>query len=174
MDTVILDQRHLTAREILPGSFAIEKAWRDQAEKLGFRHREEIVHELREDDRELTAYVNNGRWVADCLNCAAGVAAGPDFPRGCCLACGSIFRLKHPPAGDVQAATEILAVRPPDNRNWHPWRETVDDLANENQAHGFVTDEERARGEIEELAVRSGLAVSTVEKILRAQKDLGR
>ncbi len=85
------------------------------------------------------AYVNHGRWVADCplgCGCAAIVQPGQPFDcrsRGggfCCDALGS--PVVCPP--DALAIEHVLAGRPTPNRNWYVG-ETVDALRAENVAH---------------------------------------
>lgn len=82
-------------------------------------------------DATLGAYVNHGRWVADCLYCAGGVACWSENPRGCCLDCGSVYKIRFPK--DTARAVEVLEQRPEINRNWRPDAgETLGFLALEN------------------------------------------
>jgi len=80
------------------------------------------------------AYVNHGRWVADCPTCASGLAVDPDAPEAPCLSCGSIHRVRAPRV--YKAIERALLVRPVHNRNWLPG-ETVADIRTENMAHGL-------------------------------------
>ena len=82
------------------------------------------------------AYVNHGRWVADCEACrsALRVSPGDEFT---CLECGHHDADVFWPDdwADIDA---VLALRPSIlNRNWLPG-ETLDDLRAENLEHGLV------------------------------------
>ena len=79
----------------------------------------------------MKAYVNHGRWVADCPIPFCGQAWLADRIPVECENCGQ-------PPGPIEWPTEqeriesLLAVRPvPQTRNWLPG-ETVDDLIAEN------------------------------------------
>lgn len=172
----ILDQRHMTGPTILDTEEQIRAFWAKKGRDEGFRMRQlegDDGRDLRRSDQELRVYVNDGRWLADCPTCAGGVAAGPDFAEGACLGCGTVYPLVHPSPAQVQAAVELLALRPPQNRNWRPSLETVDHLEQENAARGYMTDAEKAQGEIERIAVAVSMKPSTVERIIRAQEELG-
>lgn len=81
----------------------------------------------------LPAYVSDGRWVADCVRCASGVACWPENPRGCCLACGAVYTVVFPPAADIARAERVLDARPAGAANWRPdLGEDVADLKVEN------------------------------------------
>ena len=97
----------------------------------------------------IPAYVNHGRWVADCPACRVGL----QLPRGVfqvkaefvfvgdlCLACQTPLQVVWP--ADVDLIDEALKDRPLINRNW--WcpgniqgmpPETVEDLHAENLLH---------------------------------------
>lgn len=86
------------------------------------------------------AYVNHGRWVADCpseyCNGAVGVTPGHAFLCGSCLniEVGCRYRLVEWPQerGGIE---EALAARPtPEVANWRPG-ETVRELREETAAH---------------------------------------
>ncbi len=85
----------------------------------------------------MNAYVNHGRWVADC---AAGcgnahlVEPGDVFD---CEICGTSDAVTFP--DDMASIGEVLASRIlPQTRNWLPG-ETVQHLVSENDAHQAVT-----------------------------------
>lgn len=80
----------------------------------------------------LTAYVNNGRWVADCP-CGAGVSIHPDWQFAGCLGCFGTFTVIRVPA-DWQVIERALLVRPITNRHWLPF-EDLDDLQRQNVDH---------------------------------------
>lgn len=159
--TVLLDQRQMSGLVELTTVEEIREFWGRQAERSGF--------ELRHDDRPVKAYVSDGRWVARCLNCPGGIAAGPRFEEGACLSCGTIFPLEHPDDDTVAAVEAVFKVRPPERRHWEPWVQTVDDLREENVIHGYMSDAERFAGEVERIAVATALKPSTVERVLKAQ-----
>lgn len=88
--------------------------------------------------RTLVAYVNHGRWIADCL-CGSGVACSPDFEQAVCLECGTVHRVTFPTTKAIAAAAKVLAARPMSARNWRPEIETRNDLAAENVVRGLPT-----------------------------------
>jgi len=99
----------------------------------------------------LAAYVNHGRWVADCPLCGAGIAVAVDGAVGCCLECGIEYEIQVPPDSVIEEATPILLARPTRGphrirANWYPFpgvfgavlalkAETPADLALENELH---------------------------------------
>lgn len=88
----------------------------------------------RHDIGSVVAYVNHGRWVADCTddNGAELVEPGERF---LCGSCGAEADVVWP--DDIPAAEAVLRVRPLSNRHWYPQRETVSDLAAENTERGL-------------------------------------
>ena len=93
----------------------------------------------------IPAYVNHGRWVADCPECRVGL----QLPRGphqvkvefvmvgdSCVTCGAPTRVEMP--DDADLIEEALKPRPLINRNWYP-AETVADLLAENLLHMGVS-----------------------------------
>jgi len=91
----------------------------------------------------LTAYVNDGRWIADC-SCGAGVVLDLGFAIGRCLECGAVYDVeKHVALPATWKAIErALVKRPqPANRNWQA-PETVADLQRENREHGIKDEDE--------------------------------
>lgn len=85
------------------------------------------------------AYVNQGRWVADCPNCNGGIAVSMTDATGACFDCGSIYVINKPNANQIARAEFLLSVRLLDrNRNWDRHRdEDLDDLAAQNIANGL-------------------------------------
>ena len=90
----------------------------------------------------MIAYVNHGRWVADC--------SVPHCPEAHQVKPGDGFLCRNCGGEDIPVFPEfrseidqLLAMRPvPETRNWWPG-ETVSDLIAENQAHGLVGREGR-------------------------------
>lgn len=87
----------------------------------------------------ITAYVNEGRWVADCL-CGAGVAVDPDEGFAYCLAaeCGrwyAVGQIVLPKPAAVAALDAVLSERRRLNQQWRPG-ETIERLQAENDVFG--------------------------------------
>ena len=87
------------------------------------------------DARELPAlpaYVNEGRWVADCAACPGGIAGWPEHNLGACLSCGRVWTITYPQ--DIDRVEALLADRPLRNRNYEPHKgETLATLESENR-----------------------------------------
>jgi hypothetical protein len=82
----------------------------------------------------LKAYVNHGRWVADCP-CGGGIACGPDSPDAVCYDCRTERNISFPSASRIATATELLSARPLKHQNWRPDQgESVTELRAENAA----------------------------------------
>ncbi len=96
------------------------------------------------DPRALVAYVNDGRWVADCPHCRTGIALDPAWPGGCCwgTGCYRTFSAVIWPDDRIEIE-EALVGRPLMNQHWGFARgvaldaskpaETVADLQLENE-----------------------------------------
>jgi hypothetical protein len=128
---------HTTAEEI-------EAGWREWAQENGIIMRRradptDVSIELRESDETLVPYVSANAWRAACPACGDSAACAPFFERGCCLGCGTIYRISWPVGPDeVLAAAALLAKRPAPMRWWRPDRgETVETLEAENEAFGY-------------------------------------
>jgi len=87
------------------------------------------------DDRTLVAYVNGGRWVANCPHCNSGIAVHPDWRYAACLDCLHTYTAITFPS-DLVAVEDALAVRPVNNQNCTP-TETADQLVDENTRRGY-------------------------------------
>lgn len=83
------------------------------------------------------AYVNHGRWVADCAVCPSALELTPGQVTFVCLdrLCGETSAVVWP--AEVALIESLLAERPARNRNWHPW-ETAEQLLAENIEHGVT------------------------------------
>ncbi len=97
---------------------------------------------------EVAAFVNHSRWIAKCPYCAGALTVGLDEPIFYCVECGMQANGGGPGqpgyAMDVifprfwQDIEAVLLLRPdPATRNWLP-HETIDDLIQENIAHGVM------------------------------------
>lgn len=65
------------------------------------------------------AYVNYGRWVADCpAGCNSAAALAPHQPMFNCVECYAIAPIHWP--DDADELWEALAARPKPNQNWFP------------------------------------------------------
>lgn len=82
----------------------------------------------------LVAYVSDGRWVADCPSCNAGIAIHPEWHVAGCFECYTQYQRITVP-GQWQDVEVALQPRPLRNQNWLP-HETVSDLRIENAARG--------------------------------------
>ena len=117
-----------------------EKFWEQFAFSAGFRAGRDVTAVdygsviLRHDDTVVVPYVNEGRWVADCL-CRGGIACQKGIPVGCCLDCGTVYHLGW--SGGEAEIEEALRPRSPGFRNWLPG-EPVAVIYAENVEHGVV------------------------------------
>lgn len=71
-------------------------------------------------DDELPAYVSAGRWVALCPYCNAGIGCWDQNPRGCCLECGTVYRIRFPAPAERAIAEPELLSRPKRHQHWFP------------------------------------------------------
>jgi len=69
-------------------------------------------------DKKVTAYVNQGRWVVNCL-CNGGCLTSPEFKVACCFDCGRVFRNVVFPYDARRIEQELLKRKSLDNRNWN-------------------------------------------------------
>lgn len=93
---------------------------------------------LKENAGEVEAYVNGGRWVANCPNCNGGIACDPDISEGCCTDCGFVYTVAFPHPNTVRGAETVLLKREDlQNMNWLPHKEEISDLKAENASRGF-------------------------------------
>lgn len=87
----------------------------------------------------ITAYINQGRWIAECPDCHGAQLACRTDRRFLCNDCGNIavgnlWRPVDWPV-DLDRIEDVLTRRPVENQNWDPWQ-TAEDLQVENAAHG--------------------------------------
>ena len=96
----------------------------------------------------IKAFINQGRWLANCPDkeCAGAEVIDPTDPVFMCLSCGNISNRHNgavrfipvsiPDVGFCERLTKLLLERPNSvNRNWHPDKESLDDLKKENKRH---------------------------------------
>lgn len=88
---------------------------------------------------EVQAYINHGRWVADCPFCASAMLCAPSDARFWCVECGNYNNQDAPMAvifpRNWRDIEQTLLMRPDARtRNWKA-PETIDDLIRENQEH---------------------------------------
>lgn len=91
---------------------------------------------------EVTAYVNCGRWVAECPEDKWAVIVSSQTPLFFCGRCknaavGGRWRTVVFPADRVKIEYHLLKRQVSTNRNWYP-DEKVTDLIRENAARGVV------------------------------------
>jgi len=81
------------------------------------------------------AYVNHGRWVADCpmLACYGARMVSDTHPMQCGSCGGGPYRVLFP---QQRAAIEAVLLKRPDDRNQNWAGETLAALRAENRAHG--------------------------------------
>lgn len=107
------DQRHIFGRDFAgPDEF---DAYARNV--LATRRRPPI--KVTDDDRTLTAYVNRGRWVADCPYCGGGLGCWPENPHSICLTCGHRYAIEFPPANEIARVEADFATRDMANQNWN-------------------------------------------------------
>lgn len=88
----------------------------------------------------IEAYVNEGRWVVECPDCAGAQLACLTDPRFMCCECGNVVvdgrwrPVLLPAARTREAIGKILEPRLTLNQHWRPG-ETVADLKRENREH---------------------------------------
>lgn len=138
--------RLLGPRDLLKGSPATPEAYR----ALVQRQAQRVGRELVDHPGTLHAYVNRGRWLADCPYCNNGILIHPEWSEAVCpgRGCYRVFSSIEIPA-DWGAIEAELVKRPMLNQHWlcaaqrTKWfgngmalpAETVDELIAETQAH---------------------------------------
>lgn len=100
---------------------------------------ERLILPVKVDGPPAAAYVNHGRWVAECPHgCGSAQVVSPNDPRFFCTACrnrgGGWSPVTFPK--DRDAIEAALSQRPPRNANWLPG-EPVKRLLEENKTHGM-------------------------------------
>lgn len=85
------------------------------------------------------AYVNHGRWLADCpLGDGEARLVNPAY-EFFCIGCGNTFAVLWPDAKTMKQITKVLEQRPASgSQNWYP-HESVADLTAENADRGLLT-----------------------------------
>lgn len=104
------DQRTMTGRHRPRTIQGVRRMWDTTATTLSLT--------LHPGPHPLHAYVNWGRWVADCPTCWAGIACWPDNPDAACFGCGTVWPITYPT--DHAEIAAALEPRPEPNRNWTP------------------------------------------------------
>lgn len=105
---LLVPRDHIRTHPATPGEFLAYMASR--ARRRG--------RELVEDPRTVSAYVDRGRWVADCPHCNGGIAIHPEWQVAPCGTCLRVYRRVTVPARwqDIEA---VLMARPMLHQNWH-------------------------------------------------------
>ena len=93
--------------------------------------------DTRVDGRTLVPFVSEGRWVADCPGCRAGIVLHPEWGFAACLGrgCHRTYTSIAMPA-EWRAIEAVLEERDLLNQNMLPG-ETLEDLRRENLAGGL-------------------------------------
>lgn len=131
MADCIQDQRHIYGGRTVA---AVQSKWLEALDALNRQRRERMLDEIYMADTGVAvpAYINHGRWVAECV-CGGGMGAWRENPVAACMDCGRIYGVEWPSDDDQIEAERLLLERPrPENRNWVPWQETVEHLSVEN------------------------------------------
>ena len=84
---------------------------------------------------QVVAYVNHGRWLADCP-CGAKMAVDREWAHGYCAGCGSKALVDWPTVDKMEKIERQLRRRPLPHANWLPG-ETIAELKAENVEHGY-------------------------------------
>jgi hypothetical protein len=123
----LIDQRMMSGHAIHSSPAEVEDFWRahaeDQRVKNGYMFAERRdATDFERSALPLHAYVNHGRWVADCPRCNGGVALWQEHDQGCCLDCGTIYnRITWPSQKDIAMVEKALSLQPIyEERNWNP------------------------------------------------------
>jgi len=137
-------------RDLLTGSPATLDALRAAARARAERVGRAIV----EDDRTLIAYVNFGRWVADCPHCLSGILLDPAWTEAFCYGEGCYHRFVAflwPTDAERHAIEGALVVRAQPHQNWGNARGIARD-----EAVPVETVEDLWRGNVERRAPYAG------------------
>lgn len=131
----------LVARDLIIGRPATVEAWREQARTRAHA----VGRELVADDRTLIAYVNWGRWIADCPHCLSGVMLDPSWSEANCFGdgCYHVYAaFLWPPEAERFGIEGALVVRQQHHQHWGNERgisrdpaapvESIEDLWREN------------------------------------------
>jgi hypothetical protein len=104
------------------------------------------------EEHGVDAYLNHGRWIADCpleregQPCGGAECVTEDDKVFFCLSCGNaqvggnFLKVRFPPKNSRNKIEKSLAMRPESLRNWNPG-ETPAKIAEENRQHGIVVPE---------------------------------
>ncbi len=87
---------------------------------------------------EVLAYVNHGRWVADCA-CNGGELVAPD-EQMLCGSCGARNTVKFPGAKTRSQVEAVLTRRSVMNQNWKP-DETIAEITAQNIDNGLYPED---------------------------------
>lgn len=126
---IIADQRHYYQCNTVE---EVEAFWLDHCEREGT--------EPSFGGREVDAYINLARWLANCPDCRTpegqpvGMFVWDRNLNAMCLVCCEIFKVRFPAPSIRSTAIRLLAARHIENCNWNAHEgETLDELARENR-----------------------------------------
>lgn len=165
------DQRSMVGpgRHTTPAD--VEEAWVAWADEYGLLMRQrarDFSTDLRESRKHVSAYVSAGKWMAKCPGCNDGIACWPFYPRGCCLGCGTIYKIVFPAEAEIEHALAALAIRPEHLRFWHAHEgEPAEQLHQENARLG-ITPELLLSRTLPLSAIQETLGDRAVEKLRKA------
>jgi len=118
------------------GYESLEEAHRSVAQRLLASYQLPVIADWTPRG-DVVAYVNEGRWVADCpqRDCAGAELVDPEWPLFvCCSGCGCGPHCVIFPKDREKIEAALVKRQVPRTRNWLPG-ETVSDLQRENKAH---------------------------------------
>lgn len=108
-----MPSKMMTPRDLVKG----HPATPDGYVEIAARRAQAVGRVLVTHAQPLVAYVNRGRWVADCHHCGAGIAIDPDSQSAPCLECFRVYTAIDIPL-NRHAIEEALAVRPVKHQHW--------------------------------------------------------
>lgn len=118
---------HLWGPRVMLGCRSREDYARRQAQSVAaYRDRFEDGRRVHDGLEPVVAYVNHGRWVADCVECAGGMAVDVHHGEARCFDCGAVYlsaqgRLVLPSDERTAWLDAVLGARPDVyTRNWMP------------------------------------------------------
>ena len=109
----------------------------DDDASLRLRQRPHVVAQgqtVHESPQSPLPRLEHDRWIVDC-ECGSGAGIS-NAGKAYCFECGAIMTIAaFPSKPDRDAVATLMASRPATTRNWHPERESVKDLQDENARH---------------------------------------
>lgn len=173
----LIDQRMMSGPAIHSSAAEVEAFWEahaeDQRARNGFMFAERRgATDFDRSALPLDAYVNHGRWVADCPICNGGIALWKEHESGCCLDCGTIYsRISWPSKKDIELVEETLVKQPIyEERNWKPSVETAKQLVKRATKELPPAFEDQVRRELGDLSLSNKDIARVLEAAAKAMR----